>query len=31
LASEFEFVSETAQVTWVRKFVESLPAKLAEP
>jgi hypothetical protein len=31
VAAEFEFISENRQITWVREFVESLPAKLAEP
>jgi hypothetical protein len=31
VAADFEFISENRQITWVREFVESLPAKLAEP
>lgn len=31
VTSEFEFISENAQITWVREFVESLPARLTEP
>ena len=31
LTSECEFISENTQLAWVREFVESLPARLAEP
>jgi hypothetical protein len=31
MASGFEFISENAQIDWVRDFVETLPARLVEP
>ena len=31
VASEFELISDNTQLAWVREFLESLPARLAEP